>query len=153
MIKKLGKTGIVKIFTIALLVIAIIVMENSFAQANNCQNEPWSFETGSSGGTGFIVSTGRNKTDTTSVYIKCNAGNADKSFIATAYGSKTSIGGYINCVYNGKSSKAYSVKKGSEIYMINYIKEAEYNYANVYYDARYTPKTIFSGVWSPDSVQ
>lgn len=157
MIKFSNKKNIIKIAAIVFLAAVIIVMNSSFAEANNHQDEPWSFETGLYGGTGLIVESGRNKTDTSSVYIYCNeridfSGAKGSSFSATAYGSNTAKTGYINCVYNGKSSKTYFIQKGTTQFMINYIREAGYGYANIHYDAIYNANTKFSGVWSPDSI-
>lgn len=157
MIKVSVKKYIIKISAIVLLAAVIIVMNSPFAEANNHQDEPWSFHVGPYGGTGLIVESGRNKTDTSSVYIYCNernvgTGGAGNSFAATAYGSNTAKRGYINCVYNGKSSKTYNIQKGTVQLMVNYIREAGYGYANVHYDAKYDANVEFAGLWSPDSI-
>lgn len=157
MIKFSAKKNIIKIAAIILLAVVMAVMNSPFAEANNYQDEPWSFEVGRSGDTGLIVESGRNKTDTSSVYIYCKNrtvynGGSGTGFHATAYGSNTAKRGYVNCVYNGKSSTTYFIQEGTVQLMINYIREAGYGYANVYYDAKYCSNLMFSGVWSPDSI-
>lgn len=153
----MNKTKILKIVTIVMAVVAIVAMSPFFAKANNHDDEPWSFTVGSYGNAGLIVEEGREKTDTSSAYIKCTgyytyAGARGNSFQATAYGSNSEKSGYFNCSYNGNTSKTYNVQNGSVFYMINYIKEAGYNYANIWYNAAYDANVMFRGVWSPDSI-
>lgn len=150
--KKMNKSKIIKLITIVISAAVIIILSSSFAEANNYADEPWSFTVGPHGGTGYIVKTGRNKTDASSVYIKCDEGTEGKSFLGTAYGSNSADKGFFNCTYNGKASKSYSIKKDSVFLMTNYIYEAGYGYANVFYDAKYIGNASFSGVWSPDSI-
>ena len=153
----MNKKKFLKILTIIMAAMAIVAMSPVFVKANNHQDENWLFEVGSYGKSGLIVETGRNKTDSSSAYIYCinrydYAGAKGTSFEATAYGSNSPKSGYFNCSYNGKSSKTYNVYSGSKYYMINYIYEAGYGYANIWYNAAYDANVMFRGVWSPDSI-
>ncbi len=153
----INKNRVIKFAVIVVSVVALVAMSPLFAKANNYEDTSWSFTVGEYGNTGLIVKEGRRKEDASSSYIKCNnyyglQYSKGTSFQATAYGSNSEIGGFINCVYNGKSSTTYTVTSGSEYRMTNYIKEAGYSYGNIYYNASFNRNIIFVGVWSPDSI-
>lgn len=153
----INKNRIIKLVVIVMSAVALVAMSPLFVKANNYQDDPWSFTVGEYGNTGLLAEKGRQKQDASSSYIKCSnyyglQGSQGTSFQATAYGSKSEIGGFINCTYNGKVATTYTVTAGSEYKMINYIKEAGYSYANIYYNASYNRNIIFVGVWSPDSI-
>lgn len=153
----INKNRIIKLAVIVMSAVVLVAMSPLFAEANNHADTEWSFTVGSYGNDGLIVKTGREKTDATSVYIKCtnyneNIGSKGNSFTATAYGSNSATSGFFNCTYNGKSSKSYNLSYGSEYKMINYIYEAGYGYANIRYNAAYCANLMFGGVWSPDSI-
>lgn len=153
----INKNRIIKFAVIVVSAVALVAMSPLFVKANNCQDTPWEFTVGEYGNEGLIVDEGRVKMDATSSYIKCENwylyhGTSATSFQATAYGSNSIISGFINCTYNGKSSKTYTITKDSEYRMINYIYEAGYRYGNIHYNASYNRGVKFMGVWSPDSI-
>ncbi|MFG6325289.1 MAG: hypothetical protein K1W00_00410 [Lachnospiraceae bacterium] len=153
----INKNRVIKFVVILMSAVALVAMSPLFARANNYKDDPWSFTVGEYGNTGLIVKEGRDKMDASSSYIKCNnyyglQDSKGTSFQATAYGSNSKISGFINCVYNGKSSIAYTVTGGSEYRMVNYIYEAGYSYGNIYYNASFNRNITFVGVWSPDSI-
>lgn len=153
----INKNSIIKLMIIFMSAVALVAMSPLFVKANNYQVTSWSFTVGEYGNAGFIVDQGREKMDASSSYINCNnyygsTNSKGTSFQATAYGSNSRITGFINCTYNGKSSTTYTVTRGTEYKMINYIREAGYSYANIYYNASQNKDIIFVGVWSPDSI-
>ena len=153
----INKNKIIKLMVILMSAVALVAMSPLFVKANNYTDDPWSFTVGEYGNSGFLAQRGRNKMDSSCSYIKCDnsygyQGTKGTSFQATAYGSNSDIGGFINCTYNGHSSTTYTVTSGSEYNMINYIYEAGYSYANIYYNASYNRNITFVGVWSPDSI-
>lgn len=152
---KMRKSKLFKIFTIVMSLI-IVAISSLFVKAGNTRWTTWVFEVGSHGEQKLISTAGRDKDDSSSVYINCDKvvegiGAKGSSFQATAYGSNDMRIHFVNCVYNGNSSRTYSVSKGSVYYMINYIYEANYRFANIWCSAPYSENVTFSGVWSPDS--
>ena len=146
--------------TIGLMLIALVAtvtLMPSKADASNHSDTTFSFTTGTSGTQGFI-SQGRRKDNATSVYIKCtgattiNSPNATgQNFRAIAYGAYDLNGTYTRNIWNNRVSHEYTVRAGSEIFMINYINEAGRRFARIHYNP-VSGNTTFSGVWSPDSI-
>lgn len=125
--------------------------------ANNCGDTNWTF-TYATGGNMYAAKEGRQKTDDSSCYMKCNSyshiGNqgSGNSYYGTAHGAITKGSSYSNRMYNGKVSTRYLFTPGTTRYMTNYIYETSCEWANIYCESGYTSYATFSGVWSPDSV-
>ena len=152
----MSKNKLFKVITVVMSLLIIVAISPLFAEAGNTKETSWTFQVGAYGTNKLICSNGRDKNDSSSVYINCNSytagtGAKGSSFQATAYGSNDSKTHFVNCEYNGNSSKTYSVSKGSVYYMINYIYEAKCQFANVWCAAPYNANSTYSGVWSPDS--
>lgn len=124
--------------------------------ANNCKDSDWTF-TYATGGN-MYASSGRQKQDDSSCYMKCNSyshiGNqgSGNSYYGTAHGAVSKESSYSNRMYNGKVSPRYMFTSGTTKYMTNYIYESSCRWANIYCESGYTSYATFSGVWSPDSV-
>lgn len=124
--------------------------------ANNCKDSDWTF-TYATGGN-MYASSGRQKQDDSSCYMKCNSyshiGNqgSGNSYYGTAHGAVSKESSYSNRMYNGKVSTRYMFTSGTTKYMTNYIYESSCRWAKIYCESGYTSYATFSGVWSPDSV-
>ena len=124
--------------------------------ANNCKDSNWTF-TYATGGN-MYASSGRQKQDDSSCYMKCNSyshiGNqgSGNSYYGTAHGAVSKESSYSNRMYNGKVSTRYMFTSGTTKYMTNYIYESSCRWAKIYCESGYTSYATFSGVWSPDSV-
>ncbi len=124
--------------------------------ANNCKDSDWTF-TYATGGN-MYASSGRQKQDDSSCYMKCNSyshiGNqgSGNSYYGTAHGAVSKESSYSNRMYNGKVSTHYMFTSGTTKYMTNYIYESSCRWAKIYCESGYTSYATFSGVWSPDSV-
>ena len=141
----------------AVLIGAVSLSPN--VMAGDIEDKPWSYSFATSG-SGYAVKKGRKKLDTTSVYMRCDSveslissgSMSGVSFKATAHGAASQDGKYSNIIYNAKASPTYTMTKGKEQYMINYIKEAGKKYANIYCQLGTGGYVKFMGDWSPDSV-
>ena len=90
----------------------------------------------------------RAKEDTSSVYIHCTEyeGN-DCGFDAYAYGCDNYNGDGSQC-FSGRNSIYY----GTELKMINYIKENNKDYAYIKANLKDYDAVYYGGLWSPDSI-
>ena len=130
--RKLSSKIITGLFAV---MVSVAGVQGVTAYASNYSDTKFefSFEYGNTCETGV-----RAKEDTSSVYIHCTEyeGN-DCGFDAYAYGCDNYNGDGSQC-FSGRNSIYY----GTELKMINYIKENNKDYDAVYY----------GGLWSPDSI-
>ena len=138
----------------------------NFAMANNSDDSVWEVHWEGTPSAGFLSSVGRKKEDNSYVYVKSTsvvstAYNTTTTLPidVTAYGAKTnmktSTTNYKNVSYNGKKSMTYRLLPGTSCLLSNYIYEAGYRSAAIYYEPTsiYSTYVTYSGVWSPDYTQ
>ena len=143
-------------FSGALLIGAVSLSPN--VMAGDTSNTSWSYSF-ATGGSTYAAGVGREKLDTTSVYMSCtgvesliSSGSVSGvSYKGTAHGAASLNGTYSNISYNGKNSPTYTITKDKKQYLINYIKEGGKKYANIYCQPGNGGYLKFSGWWSPDS--
>lgn len=125
------------------------------ASANNYTDSAYQFYFNAGQTSTYVSSRGREKMDTSKVYIMCNYAyepyiEGEFKFTAQAHGSNSLSSGFYACTYNGKTTPSYVIKKGATQYMTNFVKEAEKKYANIYVKKNGVAAT-FKGNWSPDN--
>lgn len=144
-----------------LMVVVVSVMmvclffNGKVASANNYTDSEYQFYFNAGQTSTYVSSTGRQKMDTSKVYIMCNYAyepyiEGELKFTARAHGSNSATSGFYACTYNGKSTPTYVIKKGVTQYMTNFVKEANKTYANIYVKKNGVAAT-FKGKWSPDN--
>ncbi len=90
----------------------------------------------------------RAKEDTSSVYIYCTEYEGDDcGFNGYAYGCDNYDGDGSEC-----KSDRYSIYYGTELKMINYIKENNKDYAYIKANLKDYDAVYYGGLWSPDSI-
>lgn len=153
------KTQIVKkmpkMVAIILMLIGVIP---TTVMANNYLDTTWVFEVSYTGGSGYVDRTNRVKEDTSSSYMKCDSyvktlsTGCGNTYIGIVHGSNTTSSNLADRYAGSNHSRSYIFAAGSTIFMINYVKEAGCDFANIYCESKYTTCARFSGVWSPDSI-
>lgn len=91
----------------------------------------------------------REKTDTSSTYMKCTSIPSNRSYTAYVCGSNTISGNSVTDVSRGYN---YLFQKDTVYFMRNWVHENGYKYATVMANRNYGTSFVASGVWSPDSI-
>ncbi len=135
--------------SVASLLLAFMVfsiMGNAVTLANNSSDTEFNF----SFYNGVQNCTeGRQKTDTSKIYMKCTSITEGKSYIGYAMGYRTPTGGNAMDCSRGFG---YEFRAGVYHYMTNWVKENGYYYAGIKAVPSDSVNFTASGKWSPDNV-
>ena len=140
--RKLSSKIITGLFAV---MVGVAGVQGVTAYASNYSDTKFefSFEYGNTCETGV-----RAKEDTSSVYIYCTEYEGDDcGFNGYAYGCDNYDKAGSEC-----KSNRYSIYYGTELKMINYIKENNKDYAYIKANLKDYDAVYYGGLWSPDSI-
>ena len=121
------------------------LMGNAVALGNNHTDSEFSFNFYGE----ELYTVGREKTDTSKMYMKCISIEEDMSYMAHAVGRRTP---YSTEKVDCSRGFGYVFEAGVYHYMRNWVYENGYYYGAIAANQVYANRFLASGKWSPDNV-
>lgn len=136
LLKKVIGTGL-------LCFMAMTMMGNVSALANNWQDTPFTFKFANA----QLITEVREKQDTSKMYMKCDKITYGTSYTAHAAGYNPSTGRYYDC----SRGYTYRFESNTSHYLTNWVYEDNYTYGLIAASPNYAYEFAATGVWSPDN--